>query len=856
VPVTVHLAHLAVSPTYHWRLTATSAAGTTTTTDQTFAYPSSPASESCPNAQLREESNSLALPDCRAYEMVTPPNKNGALIGALFQHNILPRIASDGQRVIAPAIQCFDSPESCTANRYSEGDPYEFTRTPTGWTTSTLAPPAAEYESSSWFSVNANEGTALFTAPSAPESVVDDFLVRGEHGSLTNVGPVGEHETADNELPNWRVINEGNVIATADLSDFVYEARASVWSFDTGASTGQAGALYEYAPGTTGTPLMVGVTGGYENGENHNLVSACGTRMGQGHGASPRGFDGSLSEDGRIVYFTAEASAPGRSCLPVNELYARIDGEDLEPGFARAVPVSEDPPAATCQTTSCKEDTTIPGDFRNGYFEGASSDGSEVVFTDTQQLTDGANEDSGSAANGGCHKLAPSGGGCNLYLSQCPHCEALSEAEEEEHGARSLIDVSEDAAGGQVAGGPRVQGVLAISSDGSHVYFVAKGVLTGAEENANHEHAENEAQNLYLYAEGHRTFVARLSSRKEGFHELVDENEWNDTNLIANVTPEGRFLVFTSHRALTADDTRGEGPAQVYEYDSQLGSLTRISIGEDGYNDDGNSGVGNAQIVEAGLPAASDGSVPYRMDPTMSNDGSYVFFQSPVALAPGALDDVAAPDEPGSPSLDGGLVQNVYEYHDGRVSLISDGRDVTDTGGIGLQDIISPVELLGSDESGANVFFATFSPLVPQDRDTQRDIYDARSNECVNVRGEEGTPSEGSCVAGEHLELSGLPAPVSSSSCEEACHPAGSGSVAEGVPASESFAGAGNLVPPAPAAAAVVKPKSAAQVRAEKLAKALKTCRKDKKAKRTSCEKRARRAYGAAAKAKKKVVSR
>jgi Tol biopolymer transport system component len=44
------------------------------------------------------------------------------------------------------------------------------------------------------------------------------------------------------------------------------------------------------------------------------------------------------------------------------------------------------------------------------------------------------------------------------------------------------------------------------------------------------------------------------------------------------VTPDGRFLVFTSNGALTPDDTRGNGAAQVYEYDAQVGTLTRVSI--------------------------------------------------------------------------------------------------------------------------------------------------------------------------------------------------------------------------------------------------------------------------------------
>jgi hypothetical protein len=43
-------------------------------------------------------------------------------------------------------------------------------------------------------------------------------------------------------------------------------------------------ALYEYAdtsdPQPHPFPLMVGVEGGYENGENHSLVSVCSTLLG------------------------------------------------------------------------------------------------------------------------------------------------------------------------------------------------------------------------------------------------------------------------------------------------------------------------------------------------------------------------------------------------------------------------------------------------------------------------------------------------------------------------------------------------------------------------------------------------
>ena len=79
-PVTVeaHLTGLTPDATYHAKLVATNGAGTEDGGDQTFVPTLNPA-ESCPeNEQLRIENNSLALPECRAYEQVTAPNKAGS----------------------------------------------------------------------------------------------------------------------------------------------------------------------------------------------------------------------------------------------------------------------------------------------------------------------------------------------------------------------------------------------------------------------------------------------------------------------------------------------------------------------------------------------------------------------------------------------------------------------------------------------------------------------------------------------------------------------------------------------------------------------------------------------------------
>ncbi len=164
----------------------------------------------------------------------------------------------------------------------------------------------------------------------------------------------------------------------------------------------------------------------------------------------------------------------------------------------------------------------------------------------------------------------------------------------------------------------------------------------------------------------------------------------------------------------------------------------------------------------------------------MSNDGQYIFFESPIGLTPHALNDVQIGTTNtfnGSPVL----AENVYEWHEGQVHLISDGKDTS----LFANEERSSVSLVGSDATGANVFFSTADPLVAKDTDTQIDIYDARI--CEPERGDP-------CIS---EPLPALPP------CQgEACHgtPAGM-PAAPGAP-TVTFNGQGNLGGPAPAGAA------------------------------------------------------
>jgi hypothetical protein len=290
------------------------------------------------------------------------------------------------------------------------------------------------------------------------------------------------------------------------------------------------------------------------------------------------------------------------------------------------------------------------------------------------------------------------------------------------------------------------------------------------------------------------------------------------------VTPDGRFLVFESTNALTPDDIRTDGSTQIFGYDAESEALVRISIGNQGFNDNGNAGTGSASIVPSG--AVAEAPDPLRGDPTMSNDGSYVFFQSPLGLTPHALNDVVAGENEGRTEY----AQNVYEYHAGHVYLVSSGRDANSAKTpcsfrVNKETELfgSTVCLLGTDAAGANVFFMTADQLAAADSDTQTDIYDARICEP-----EDGNP----CLQ---------PAASSLPPCGgEDCHGIPAATPAVLAPGSASFDGQGNITPPARAA---VKPKP--PTNAQRLTKALKACHKvKKKKKRITCEKRAHKRYG------------
>ena len=70
-------------------------------------------------------------------------------------------------------------------------------------------------------------------------------------------------------------------------------------------------------------------------------------------------------------------------------------------------------------------------------------------------------------------------------------------------------------------------------------------------------------------------------------------------------TGDGGFLVFTSYGQLSAGDT--DTAQDVYRYDAESGALDRVSVGEDGYDANGNNDAFNANRFPPGIWAGAEG---------------------------------------------------------------------------------------------------------------------------------------------------------------------------------------------------------------------------------------------------------
>jgi len=649
--------------------------------------------EPCPNEALRGEDHSLRLPDCRGYEMVTPPYKEGY---GLYVWGY----STDGERVF---LESFANLAGTPGEGLSVPNSvmYMDERTAGGWVLSPLNPAEGEYVGQIPIAAEADDGETLWSQHTPEQSgLVRELYIRSATGEFSLVGPLNP-PLADESEPSEYIEASTHqyaapVAATSNYDHVVLSAQQheDYWPFD---GTVREPSLYEYSGLGNKSPILVGVEG--EEKGSERLVGKCGTWLG-GIGSAYN----ALSQDGETIFFTP---VPCRSEPPLTAgVYARLHGSVHSPGVAETVDVS---------ASECTQECGTEESGKN--FEGASESGERVFFTSTQKLTNNAVNavSAGDAANvqkEGCPAIG--GQGCNLY--EYDFAAPLHE---------QLRTVSE---------GGEVLGVAGIAEDGARVYFVSRAAIVSAGENPEKVPAKAGEANLYVYdaLTGKTAFVATLGHS--------DESDWRRSfpKSVQVTGEDGRFVLFLSAKAgLTPDDTNRNGQMQLFEYAAQTASqpaaLVRVTKGENGFAESGNGvsvGVSPESLEDPMLQLGRAEDFKTTTNKlNISRDGRTVIFETAGQLSPYAGSAASG-------------CTSVYEFDaskdftSGEVHLLSDGADTAP------HAEMCGAQLDAVDGSGANVLFSTADPLVPGDVDgSERDIYDAR------VDGGLAVPAGAACSA-------------------------------------------------------------------------------------------------------------
>jgi DNA-binding beta-propeller fold protein YncE len=751
---------------YHFRAVAHNQLGTVTGPDRTFTT----------------QGAGSVLPDGRAWELVSPPNKHGAPLEPLTEEGGVIQAAADGG---ALAYVALGPPETDPAGVRSPSDTQLLAaRGAGGWSTEDLTTPHEEisiiqvgFPSEYKFFAGDLSSSAVEPAGATPLSA--QTTERTPYRREAN-GEFVPLITSANVPPETKFGADGVQFVTAspDLSHVVLTSPQVL--------------APGFAPGFDPTEAMRPSL--YElSGSRLQLISVLPDERPAAEAGLPAGIGrnnldmrGAISRDGERVVFETEAGT---------DLYVR----DLALG--RTVQLDQRQPGAA-------------GGVGHPVFQAASDDGARVFFTDSARLTQ----------NSTAQPQAP-----DLYM-----CEV------EVAGSQlscTLSDLSIDHNLGEAA---NVQGeVAAIDATGTHVYFAANGVLTSTP-NAQGEHAvpgvcnsPGEAPcNLYVYDTNTHavSLVAVLSSG--------DDPDWAGKtnlrvlgNLTARSSPGGGYFTFMSQRSLTGYDNRdertGRPDEEVFLFDATSGRLRCVSCDPTGARP---LGVFD-ELAFPGLlvdhPASwrdrsLAGSIPsWTLGPSKEislyqsrylSDSGRMFFDAADALVPqdtNGLEDVYEFEPPGV----GDCTASSSTFSltaSGCVSLISSGTSKEES------------TFLDASEDGDDVFFLTASRLSPLDVDTAFDVYDAHV-----------CSAESPCAP---------PPPPTPPACEgDACQ----NPVAppdDATPGSLTFHGPGNLAPRVSTPAVKVKAKE--PTRAQKLTRALKTCKHKAKSKRAGCEKQARRKYG------------
>jgi len=267
----------------------------------------------CPNEALRT-GVSAHLPDCRAYEQVTPVDKEGAQEPFHYRVGISSAVlvGEDGEHA------ALEAPEVSYGSGAGAGQsPYFFSREGgSGWLMHAGAPQPE--------TGIGNIGPQLYNASLTQIAFAFEYSTSSSSKSPSveyKVGPAGGPYTTVASVPReQRAGEEGWAAANGDFSKLVLQSKdRTLLSESTGTKSGFD--LYEYTH--RGGLVQLNVD------ESGSTIGSCGAKIvhGEEEGAPQHILSSahSISSDGSRVFFEA---VPGHNCSEHPDLYMRLSGAE------------------------------------------------------------------------------------------------------------------------------------------------------------------------------------------------------------------------------------------------------------------------------------------------------------------------------------------------------------------------------------------------------------------------------------------------------------------------------------------------------------------------------------------------
>jgi len=713
--------------TYHFRLIVENALGSATSEDQTFEF----FPPNCPNSAVRQQTGSAYLPDCRAYELVSPGNANGTLLYAGGPNT--------GEATAPSRLSFTGNANSLKGTNTIEtaADLYTATRTDSGWESKYIGLPGDEAGCMGGPPNSPTSHVVFLSPPYLTNTVLTDpsmsKLLVWPDGTPMNCFP-GRSPFYDN---NWELaspsnspymfnadgsINQrlptgfsggeeavealkcpypnenyvtppctGDVTASADLSHFVFSSNKA--SFAEGGVEGAPGSAYDNDLATHTVSLISLDSSGHPIAQDPNFANVppecavvCQTDANgeiasviEAHGGKEEFIRfPAISNDGSHILMST-ATTPTRDCnrgQSAPEPCARFTDTPIHLYMRVNDAITYEP--------SRGED----GVNHAVKFLGMTPDGSNVFFTSEEQLIA---EDKDESAD--LYMWSESSESLTL-VSKGDNSGNAGEAGQADNcsaswAAKCGVQPNANYEWSLLPGGEGGNGIAdSAITPGGDIYFYSPEQLDGNKGLVG-------GQNLYDYREGKAQFVATFKPEQK-----CRPADLNSAILCAEgpivrfeATPNDSRAAFLTATQLTSYDNAGH--IEMYVFTPSSGEIVCASCRPDG------------QAPTDDVKASQDGRF-------ITNDGR-VFFSTADSLVPQDTNE--------------GI--DVYEFVDGRSQLITPGTGTATAAGgsLNISGFAEKPGLVGVSNDGTDVYFDTFDVLTAEDHNGNfLKFYDARVN--------------------------------------------------------------------------------------------------------------------------------